>query len=986
MCERVLSEFVVNPKVGERVGVFRVLPMAVRRWYILLPLILVAFGASWLVYRQIPATYTASVASQVEKPAQSPDSQSSNAAGGSSSPEQSSDPDSADSSDGTTPSVNPYADAGATAQKLAAAVAPPPSGSSAPLYTVTVDSDSPLITVSANANSADSALGTVNSVTAKLTAGLAQLQQAVPTRIRMVLTTVAPAAVAPPVRTTGQRVFAVTLLFGILLSLVIAAAVERAALRRRELLGEQDTEDGSPDQPEGHELGEEPDVEAGHDSHAGTDDGNDGDVPQRTPRPDRHADPAAAAPAGPDRRADPARAGAPAPDTGAAGKEPPRRARQSVPVTELRAETDVPTQIAAFHPVPPLGRHTEVAGAAVSSAAAASFGQGSRKGADSGSARAEAPTQIGAIAPIGDDMPRVTRSMDGVTREPPPRHRRFDPGVGPQRSVGGLDPATRANAGGRRPERPAGGPDGDPPPLGSPPPESPRLAAGRPRHLLAADPPVEPGQARPELPRAGVPPRPGQPVRPGQRPRADQPMNPAPPPRPDLPAGAGSAEPIDRPEPGARPNQPEQEGARPAGSGRQERPKSPPLRSGQADEMAGKPAQPSQRRSVPTMPPPMPPPAGPSQPTLAASGGPPPISSGGPPPFSSVGRPPAPARRPAEPPRPSGDEPPRLSGAPRASGLEQPIVPSGRADAQPRPETDHVDPPAGPLDPAAQRPATRSDDRNPHGRLAGRPPAAPGGPSSPSRRPAAASGPSEAVAARPPDSGPTAGPPPAGPPAQPAPEPAIRQDHRAAKPTNRFGGPDPAAFASESLWDPVIAAEDGPNQWLPATPSKPSLPSRASAPETNSSTPSGGSTRRTAPAAGPADGADPDSSSAQPSESASQPGPAAVEREPDGRGPDSGGEDEFGWPVFDQPQQPGRQGPGRPDESGSPGPEDRFAGSDNGTEDRANDASTSDGASSSRADPDSSRAEADLDNQPDEASPGEQNQRGGERSHEPVTN
>ena len=627
--------FLADPKVGERVGVFRAFSMAVKRWYILFPLILVSVGASWLVYTQIPATYAASAVSQVNPPPTPPDDSSSSS-------DDSADSDAPSSSGALSQSNGPFGDAGATAGKLAAVVTPPPNGGAAPPYTITVQPGTPLITVSASGSSATSVRGTVNAVTAKLTATLAQLQtQAlVPTEQRMVLHTAVPAAVAPPVRTTGLRVFAVTLLFGLLLSVVVAAAVERAARRRRELLKDQ----------EQYEYEYEADADDADAERADAERARPADAPdQMAELPTVGVASVIAEPA----LVEPGHAGL-AHVEPAYAEAAPKRAFRSVPITALKAEVDAdaPTQIATFHPVPPLGRNARVTGAAASSAAASSFGRDAH----------EAPTQIGAIAPICDDLPRVSRSVGGVTRELPPRPPRADLDEGPHRSVGGLNAAMPGGAVGPGPGRPGSAPDGGSlpgahrcapgtpsgsgPAAAGPPPLLARPEQAAPRQPDRPEPVQRPRQPRSEPPdsrRTQRPGRPGQPVRPG-RPgspelsgRSDQSVRPQRPVRPGLPGG------LDQPAPRARPDRPgrPEQGVRPEftrqarpgrpdrpdRAGPQERPDSPPSRPNEAATQSGPvPNRPQRARPAPAGPSPVPgspsaerPPAAPARPELPAS-------------------------------------------------------------------------------------------------------------------------------------------------------------------------------------------------------------------------------------------------------------------------------------------------------------------------------------------------------------------------------
>jgi hypothetical protein len=231
------------------VGVFRALGMAARRWYLLVPLVLASVGVAYLAYTQMPAVYTATVVHQI------------NSAASGSSDSGSGDSSGADGSgDG---SQSSFGTSSTLAGQLAAAVQPPASrGRQAPPYTVTARPDAPMITVRADGESPTKALDTVNAVSDRMVTELTTLQndQRVPSDAQMKLDTPVPASVAPPVRTTGIKVFAATLLFGLMLSVLLAAAVERSARQRRALLeGGDELDDGLDD-----ELGDEPDDEDLH--------------------------------------------------------------------------------------------------------------------------------------------------------------------------------------------------------------------------------------------------------------------------------------------------------------------------------------------------------------------------------------------------------------------------------------------------------------------------------------------------------------------------------------------------------------------------------------------------------------------------------------------------------------------------------------------------------------------------------------------------
>jgi hypothetical protein len=205
----------------------------------------------------------------------------------------------------------------------------------------------------------------------------------------MRLDTAAPPSVGPPVRTTGIKVFVATLAFGLLLAVVLAAAVERSARRRAELA------EGDPDA-----LLDE----SGRDERPKHDDESSG----------RDPDPAAAE----SRSADKGHAECPVePDAGPDGDERPTQVVESSAAAE-RAATDrdapddgddAPTEVGALsaivaprirRPVLPPGRPVP-------------------------------PNHPGREAPVRDVVP-IWRPVPRGAR----RHQLAGPPPGQQRSVG----------------------------------------------------------------------------------------------------------------------------------------------------------------------------------------------------------------------------------------------------------------------------------------------------------------------------------------------------------------------------------------------------------------------------------------------------------------------------------------------------------------------------------------------------------------------
>jgi hypothetical protein len=871
------------------VGVFRVFSMAAARWYVLVPLVLVSLGVAWVAYTQMPALYTASAVYQVNAPA-----------------------------DGAG-SDTPFADTKATAAKLVRDIAPRPPGrgqTAPPPYVITARADSPMIDLHADSNDPDTALNVVKSVSTKLNDRLAKLQldSRVSPDAQMRLDIAAPSAVAPPVRTTGVRVFAATLVFGLMLSLVIAAAVERTARRRRDLLDEFDPED----QDEGYADDRE------SDDYPPDEEGDSRD-------PDRDPDRRAGDEGDSEDELDPVDSEAPTsiaeipvvsdePDKSPSGKASP----EEVPATEEKAQAiaadapstdhdvdgesvkdpeageppyaDTVAAEPAVEPVAPAASPGSSGGAPAMDAAftsIAAFTALGKPGAVKGAAEAsaavsfsdadEAPTQIGAIAPLRDGRGAPTRSLDGAPRERPPIPSRSNDGNGPSRSVGGLLGVHRPVAGpgpvgtGMRMNGPVGGRSMDrPTDLGAPP----KPSRGRPR-VMPSGPPSEPPprstpMRRPELAASA--------------PSASEPPN-----RRDLPAGwpdsARRPGPVQRPEqiPGGPSQRPEPASAGPPP--RQGMPPRPESTRHPEQGSGGPSARPQPAPPGPPSRPGMPPrpesaPGGPSsRPEPASAGAQSEPVVGGPPPRPELSKgPESPAVRPTGAVRPTRDEPPGRAGSglaerttamqpgqsprpllavQRPAPTEQPSTPPAERNpaetpaaslAPKAPDQPGADHPIG----SARRPSDQDEPIMIRPEQAAKPPVAdaegvserpaPGGepmtamPSNqvdtPQRQPVPRPGSSvqrpdtqaEATTALRP--GPPGTPPAAHPPrpeAQRAPDrpqpPAGQPDARrqpgstaAARggPVNRFGGPDPAKFASSELWAPVTPPPEGPNRWLPA--------------------------------------------------------------------------------------------------------------------------------------------------------------------------
>jgi len=237
------------------VGVWRIFGMAARRWYLLVPFMLLSFGVSWLAYTHMPVVYRASVVHQVV-PHQINASYSADARSA--------------GSGGRLPQ-NPFPSAKAVAADLVASVRPQwPSDRSqrTPGEAVKIRQrpNTPLITVEARAADQAGANESAKAASSRLAERLTALQdeRQVPASGRMTLDTPVPLSVLIPVRTTGVKVFAVTLVFGLMLSIILAAATERSDRRRRALAQAGGSGDGQlsgqPELPSVSPSVEEPDT------------------------------------------------------------------------------------------------------------------------------------------------------------------------------------------------------------------------------------------------------------------------------------------------------------------------------------------------------------------------------------------------------------------------------------------------------------------------------------------------------------------------------------------------------------------------------------------------------------------------------------------------------------------------------------------------------------------------------------------------------
>ncbi|WP_028926804.1 hypothetical protein [Pseudonocardia acaciae] len=190
-------------------GVFAAFGMAARRWYILLPMVALSAGAAWLAYTQMPASYDATAVYRVTGGAEA-----------------------AVQARAGSPQVNPGEVAGRLIGKMQ-----PGAGRPAGPYTVSGRPGSPMITIKASGDGATQALDRIGAANTRLNAALNTLEteRVIPPNAGLRLDATMPPTTGPPIRDTGIQVFVVTLVFGLMLSLVFAAAVERSSRRRRAL-------------------------------------------------------------------------------------------------------------------------------------------------------------------------------------------------------------------------------------------------------------------------------------------------------------------------------------------------------------------------------------------------------------------------------------------------------------------------------------------------------------------------------------------------------------------------------------------------------------------------------------------------------------------------------------------------------------------------------------------------------------------------------
>jgi hypothetical protein len=462
--------------------------MAARRWYLLVPLVLASVGVAYLAYTQMPAVYTATVVHQINSTASGSSGGDSGASAGSGSGDSGDTGDTGDAAgDG---SQSSFGTSSALAGQLAQAVQPPATrGRQAPPYTVTARPDAPMITVRADGESPAKALDTVNAVSDRMITELATLQndQRVPSDAQLKLDTPVPASVAPPVRTTGIKVFAATLLFGLMLSVLLAAAVERSARQRRALLeGDDDL---------GEDSGDELDDFDGAEDFEPADDANDvGDGPPRSGEAAEAGTAGADAGRGDSAAAGPRRGDAPPGDENPTEVVVLPGLRRTEPA-EGATEEDAPTEVAAMAPV---------------------RDQPARDQPERRRSTPPGPPLVPAGAPSRSGA--LVRSLAA----PPPSDGRSVGGgaLGQLRAVPPGGPASRAGAAAVLGQgAPGGGPAGPPPRL------SPSAASASDRGLraqpggppLAGPPPAGPPRGRPDRsgPSAGLePPRRDQPPRP----------------------------------------------------------------------------------------------------------------------------------------------------------------------------------------------------------------------------------------------------------------------------------------------------------------------------------------------------------------------------------------------------------------------------------------------------------------------------------------
>jgi hypothetical protein len=121
---------------------------------------------------------------------------------------------------------------------------------------------------------------------------------------------------------------------------------------------------------------------------------------------------------------------------------------------------------------------------------------------------------------------------------------------------------------------------------------------------------------------------------------------------------------------------------------------------------------------------------------------------------------------------------------------------------------------------------------------------------------------------------------------KPADQKPVEQKPVESRPANRFGGPDPATFASSDLWEPVIKSAEPQDDWKPAPRNAPAPTSKASPLFVSPHESADQNPEPPAPE-------EPSQEAAAPAEE-----PPTQERsEPDE--PADGDEDAFVWPEFD---------------------------------------------------------------------------------------
>jgi hypothetical protein len=543
--------------------------MAARRWYLLIPLVLAGVGVSWLAYTQMPASYSASVAHQVKVPTPSVEP--------------------ATTHRGLTlapppPPPDPDEQTEKAAAELVASVRPePPAGvargrTGVQPVTLTRQPDSSLITVRALADTAVHARDAVDAVSRQLADRLHELdeERGAPTDERMTLETSVPLAVQPPIRTVGRKVFVVTLAFCLALSLVLAAAVERTARRRRLLLAE--ASGGSDADGAAGQLHIDPADDAVADDKVAGKKAADEKVASGT---DVSVDSEAPIPAGTlaERLAHAERVTAvadrkrPEPDDA-----PPTEIVPSVPAHAELDEPDAAPALAALNVGPPANAVLATNGVVVTGGTAASDARGAPTEGkivadpDAEPVTAVIPAVLGSAVPRNSSPPPMRGSVRQRTGAHPP--------IEPPRNPGAQRPARPMPQGGRVPMEPRPARDAELPVPAAPAPAgvSPAARAGtgaqRPvrRGEPRREPRVQPGSAAPAAGSRQAAPSRG--PAPAAFPAGSRPSGPgagqAPAGRtgPAAPSGRGGGVPTTPPSPaGSGPAGSGQAGPGPAGSG-----------------------------------------------------------------------------------------------------------------------------------------------------------------------------------------------------------------------------------------------------------------------------------------------------------------------------------------------------------------------------------------------------------------------------------